>query len=57
MNLIETFEISHKDIFLLEIYHQYRYCALDVSFVCHFWVDSDSHLSFRSVLISFEKIK
>ena len=35
MNLLETFEISHKDI-LLEIYHQYRYCEFDVSFVLHF---------------------
>ena len=23
--------------FLLEIYHQYRYCVFDVNFVCHFW--------------------
>ena len=36
MNLIETSKISHEDIFLLEIYHQYRYCAFDVSFVGHF---------------------
>ena len=27
MNLMETFEISHKDFFFLEFHHQYRYCA------------------------------
>ena len=44
-----------RRFFLLEVYHMYRDCEFDMSFVHHFWGDSD--VSFKPVLISFKKIR